>query len=70
MRSVFTARELEVLALYATGIPAKSVARRMGVGLETVKTYVKRLRAKAEPLSIATTTRLELVDLARRLDLL
>ncbi|TNM59482.1 response regulator transcription factor [Streptomyces sp. NP160] len=70
LRSVFTARELEVLALYATGLPAKSVARRMGVGLETVKTYVKRLRARAEPLGIATTTRLDLVDLARRLDLL
>jgi DNA-binding NarL/FixJ family response regulator len=69
LRSVFTARELEVLALYTTGLPAKSVARRMGVGLETVKTYVKRLRAKAAPLGIPTTTRLELVALARRLDL-
>ncbi|TXR56302.1 response regulator transcription factor [Quadrisphaera setariae] len=70
LRSAFTGRELEVLALYATGLPAKSVARRMGVGLETVKTYVKRLRTKAEPLGIPTTTRMELVDLARRLDLL
>lgn len=70
LRELFTSRELEVLALYATGLPAKSVARRMGVGLETVKTYVKRLRAKAAPAGIPTATRLDLVDLARRLDLL
>lgn len=69
LRTLFTAREVEVLRLYATGLPAKSVARRMGVGLETVKTYIKRLREKAAVESIPTGTRLELAALARRLDL-
>lgn len=69
LRALFTPRELEVLRLYATGLPAKSVARRLDVGLETVKTYIKRLREKAAVAGIPTDTRLELAALARRLDL-
>ncbi|PWJ55135.1 DNA-binding response regulator, NarL/FixJ family, contains REC and HTH domains [Quadrisphaera granulorum] len=70
LRACFSARELEALRWYATGMPAKSVARRMDVGLETVKTYVKRLREKARAAGVPTETRLELEALARRLDLL
>ncbi|PWJ55133.1 DNA-binding response regulator, NarL/FixJ family, contains REC and HTH domains [Quadrisphaera granulorum] len=70
LRALFTPRELEVLRLYATGMAAKSVARRMDVGVETVKTYLKRLREKARPAGVPTGTRLELAALARRLDLL
>ncbi|TNM59479.1 helix-turn-helix transcriptional regulator [Streptomyces sp. NP160] len=69
LRALFTPREREVLRLYATGLPAKSVARRLRVGLETVKTYLKRMREKAKVAGIPTDTRLELADLARRLDL-
>lgn len=58
-----------MLRLYATGLPAKSVARRLDVGLETVKTYIKRLREKANAAAIPTDTRLELAALTRRLDL-
>lgn len=70
LRALFTPRELQVLRLYSTGLPAKSVARRMKVGLETVKTYIKRLREKAEPEGLPTGSRLDLAALARRLDLL
>lgn len=39
-------REDEVLRLYAAGLPMKSVARRLGVGEETVKEYLTRIRRK------------------------
>ena len=39
-------RESEALTLYATGLPLKSVARRMGLSQETVKEYLVRARGK------------------------
>ena len=39
-------REAQALRLYATGIPLKSVARRMGVAEDTAKEYVDRARRK------------------------
>lgn len=41
-----TGRENEVLALYATGLPLKSVARRVGVSENTAKEYLLRVRRK------------------------
>lgn len=41
-------RELEAVQLYAAGIPAKSVARRMGVSETTVKEYLRRAGKKYE----------------------
>lgn len=67
LRQLFSPREREALALYATGLPAKSVARRMGSSVGTVKTYVKRLRAKARQAGVAADTRLDLAELARRI---
>ncbi|PWJ55108.1 DNA-binding response regulator, NarL/FixJ family, contains REC and HTH domains [Quadrisphaera granulorum] len=69
LRRLFTQRELEVLTLYATGLPAKSVARRMDVGLETVKTYLKRLRQKSAAAGLRLDSRLEFAELGRRMDL-
>jgi DNA-binding NarL/FixJ family response regulator len=40
------ARESETLSLYATGLPLKSVARRMHVSEETAKEYLDRVRKK------------------------
>ena len=39
-------REMEALSLYATGLPMKSVARRMGVAEDTAKEYLDRARQK------------------------
>lgn len=39
-------REAEALRLYATGLPMKSVARRMGISAETVKEYLMRARRR------------------------
>ena len=39
-------RESEALSLYATGLPMKSVARRMGVAEDTAKEYLDRARQK------------------------
>lgn len=69
LRALFSVRELDVLRWYATGLPAKLVAREMDVRIETVKTYLKRLREKATKEGLPTQTRMDLADLARRLDL-
>lgn len=39
-------REAQVVSLYATGLPLKSVARRMGVAEETAKEYLARVKRK------------------------
>lgn len=41
-----TAREEEVLKLYAAGLPMKSVARRVGIAEETAKEYLSRVKRK------------------------
>lgn len=41
-----SAREAEALRLYATGLPLKSVARRMEISVETAKEYLIRVRRK------------------------
>lgn len=39
-------REAEAVTLYATGLPLKSVARRMNISPETVREYLDRARRK------------------------
>ncbi|MDO8119846.1 response regulator transcription factor [Isoptericola sp. b490] len=39
-------REAQVVNLYSTGLPMKSVARRLGVGEETAKEYLARVKRK------------------------
>ena len=39
-------QERRVLVLYASGLPMKSVARRLNVGYETAKSYLGRVREK------------------------
>lgn len=41
-----SARELDVVRLYAAGLPAKSVARRLSISEDTVKEHLKRARRK------------------------
>lgn len=60
-----TAREQDVLALIAGGLPNRSIGERLGIGLYTVKGHVKNLMGK-----LAAETRFELVVNARRAGLL
>ncbi|MFC0465622.1 response regulator [Kineococcus gynurae] len=53
-------QERRVLELYAGGMPARSVALRLGVGHETAKSYLKRIRAKYAAVDRPAYTRMEL----------
>jgi DNA-binding NarL/FixJ family response regulator len=53
-------QEARALRLYATGMPMKSVARRMTISEETVKQYVGRVREKYARAGRAAPTKLEL----------
>ncbi|MFV0460367.1 MAG: LuxR C-terminal-related transcriptional regulator [Actinomycetales bacterium] len=57
-------REREALRLYATNLPAKSVARRMGVSEGTVKVYLRRVRQKYAALDRRADSKLDLYRLA------
>lgn len=56
-----TPREAEALRLYATGLPLKSVARRMGIQEETAKEHLKRVRRKYTEVGRAANTKTELL---------
>lgn len=53
-------QETRVLQLYATGLPMKSVALRMGISEETVKQYLGRVREKYARAGRAAPTKMEL----------
>jgi DNA-binding NarL/FixJ family response regulator len=59
-RPVLSPQETRALRLYATGMPMKSVARRMGLSEETVKQYVGRVREKYAKAGRAAPTKIEL----------
>jgi len=59
-RPVLSPQETRALQLYATGMPLKSVARRMGLGEETVKQYIGRVREKYARAGRAAPTKIEL----------
>jgi DNA-binding NarL/FixJ family response regulator len=48
------------LILYASGLPMKSVARRLGVSFDTAKCYVDRVRDKYERTGREARTKIEL----------
>jgi DNA-binding NarL/FixJ family response regulator len=58
-----TDREREVLALYASGLPLKTVARRLGVSVNTIDDHIRRIRTLYSQLSRPANTK---VDLYRR----
>jgi DNA-binding NarL/FixJ family response regulator/transcriptional regulator with XRE-family HTH domain len=62
-RPSLSKKEREALRLYAAGMPMKVVARRMGVGLETAKQYIERVRRKYQRAGREASTK---VDLYRR----
>ncbi len=59
-RPVLSAQETRALQLYATGMPMKSVARRMCISEETAKQYVGRVREKYARAGRAAPTKLDL----------
>ena len=59
-RPALSPQEARALRLYATGMPMKSVARRMMIGEETVKQYVGRVREKYSRAGRAAPTKMEL----------
>lgn len=58
-----SAREREVLSLYATGLPLKVVAERLGVAYSTAKENITRVRVKYVEVGRPAPTK---VDLLRR----
>jgi DNA-binding NarL/FixJ family response regulator len=59
-RPALSPQEARALQLYATGMPMKSVARRMTISEETVKQYVGRVREKYARAGRAAPTKVEL----------
>jgi two-component system nitrate/nitrite response regulator NarL len=59
-RPVLSAQETRALQLYATGMPMKSVARRMCISEETAKQYVGRVREKYARANRAAPTKIDL----------
>ena len=59
-RPALSTQETRALRLYATGMPLKSVARRMTISEETVKQYVGRVREKYSRAGRAAPTKLDL----------
>lgn len=60
VRAKLSVREIQTLRLYASGIPAKSVARRMGISSGTVAPNIKRIKAKYEASGRPAWTRMDL----------
>jgi len=59
-RPALSPQETRALQLYATGMPLKSVARRMAISEETVKQYVSRAREKYARAGRSAPSKLEL----------
>jgi two-component system nitrate/nitrite response regulator NarL len=59
-RPTLSNQERRALQLYATGLPMKSVARKMTISEETVKQYLGRVRQKYTLAGRAAPTKLEL----------
>ncbi len=59
-RPVLSQQETRALQLYATGMPMKSVARKMTISEETAKQYLGRVREKYSRAGRAAPTKLEL----------
>lgn len=57
-------QETRVLALYAGGLPLKTVARQLNVSYETAKTYLDRIRDKYAQAGRPAATKLDLRDRA------
>jgi DNA-binding NarL/FixJ family response regulator len=58
--------QVEVLRLYATGVPAQHIASVQGCALETVKSHLKAVKARYEAHGDAVYTRTDMLRVALR----
>jgi DNA-binding NarL/FixJ family response regulator len=61
-----SSQERRALVLYASGMTADMVARRMDIAPSTVKNYIDRVRSKYERAGIPARTKVELNAVARQ----
>jgi DNA-binding NarL/FixJ family response regulator len=57
---ILSPQQRRALILYASGLPMKSVARRLDISFETAKCYVDRVREKYEKSGRAARTKIQL----------
>ncbi|MBM7167322.1 helix-turn-helix transcriptional regulator [Streptomyces sp. G44] len=55
-------RERQVLAHIAAGLSHKQVARRLGISVHTVSTYLRRIRSKRTAPTVAHLIRLSMAE--------
>ncbi|WPO74133.1 MULTISPECIES: helix-turn-helix transcriptional regulator [unclassified Streptomyces] len=55
-------RERQVLAHIAAGLSHKQVARRLGISVHTVSTYLRRIRSKRTAPTVAHLIRLSMTE--------
>jgi DNA-binding CsgD family transcriptional regulator len=65
MREDLTVRERETLGYICQGLPAKSIAKVMGISIHTCRGHIKGVYAKLQ-----VNTQIEAVNRARQLQLL
>jgi two-component system, NarL family, nitrate/nitrite response regulator NarL len=58
--------QMEVLRLYATGVPAQKIASLQGCALETVKSHLKGVKARYEAAGDPVGTRTDMLKVALR----
>ena len=58
--------QMEVLRLYATGVPAQKIASLQGCALETVKSHLKGVKARYEASGDPVGTRTDMLKVALR----
>lgn len=56
-RSELSPREREVLVHFAHGLTYRQIARQMGIAINTVDTYLRRIRGKVGAVSSADLVR-------------
>ena len=64
-RPPLSEREHGVLMAYASGLTLDSTARRLGISPETVRTYLKRIKAKYRRIGAPVYTKLDLAQRVR-----
>ncbi len=62
MSPVLSPREREVLSYIADGLTYDQTARRLGISVHTVSTYLRRIRAKHPAPTLAHLVRLGLAQ--------
>lgn len=67
LQTKYTDREKDVLHGLAEGKTRQAIAETLGVGLETVRTHIRRIRAKTQIKPPKRRTRAKRIEYANRL---